>query len=129
MSNKIKAIGLITMLLMVVGISGCITSNSTTTNTKNKTINDDFYIDGEPSIDKYADGTEYITINFRSKSGSGYSNIKTNVTGYDINNKIVYNKIHIIPYLEANYGQLIDFETKKSIDHVDMVVINATKES
>lgn len=70
-----------------------------------------------------------VTINLRSKSGTAYKDIVTNVTAYDANNQIIYNKIHTIPYLPEGLGESIFFSTGKTEPtRVTINIVNATRE-
>jgi len=137
MINKGKLIlGMIAFLVVVLIVSGCISSNP-------KSPNEDIYIDGEPLIEQtkldehgnHVGGTGVlgewgVMLSIRSKSGTAYNNLKINVTAYDANNQQIYTKIHTIPHLPKGLGENIMFGTgKREPVKVNITVVNATPET
>jgi len=124
MQNKIRIIGIILFLVLIVGVSGC--TSQTTDPTQ------DIYIVNEP-ISVGANGPPgewYVDAELRSKTNKAYSNITVELTGYSKNNKVLASKNVTVGYLQAGYGEsaIGILKSNAAIDHATAKIINATPE-
>jgi len=111
---------------VIVAVSGCTSSENT-----NKTDQQfsDLKLANTASVMHHSDGSGNIFGGIVNKGSSTYSNVDVQVTGYDSNKNIVYQKTQTISSISP--GQVGDVSIvlngHTDIDYVDMKVVNATK--
>jgi len=120
--NGRAILGITTILLIVVMVSGCTSSSNTTDPTK------DIYL--QQQNPPYTIGDEsQISAWITSKNHKSYSNVTLMVTGLDSNGQSIGEKKAYVDYLDNNY-QSTGFTVKfpNTVDHITIKVLNATPE-
>ncbi len=129
---KIKllgSVGVLGIVLLIVALSGCISSdNNTGNNTKNYASDIDLQQTTSPD-----DSLGYWQQNgwIESKEGISYANITLIATGYTSDNQIIGTDKVFVPTMnnqDQSTGFEAKFKTNKSmaLDHMTIQVINAT---
>lgn len=118
-------LGFITILIVVVMVSGC-----TSTKTGNRTNQTDDLQGDPPTVTHRADGSVWISGNLGNKGNSTYTDVDVLVNGYDLNRNMVYQEKTTIEHI--NPGGIGGFiitlpEKEANIEYVEMKVLNATK--
>jgi len=122
-------LGLISILLAVVMVSGCTSSgNSTSTNTPQKDL---YVVGGELSVTHNKAGTDewLVTGNIEPRSKTKYSDAIIQFNAMDAQNNTIGSKTLTLNFNQNTNGAYVQIIiiAPGAVDHVSMNVLNATK--
>ncbi|MEN6551424.1 MAG: hypothetical protein ABFC34_00900 [Methanobacterium sp.] len=123
MNNKMEILGLIVMVVVVVGVSGC-----TTTGANNTTSKIPISTDNTPVV-TIEQG--YLSIGglLRNDADTDYKKVKINIKGYGEDDTLLYEKNTTIALIkahdDADYSIIVPY-SGKNITYAEVTVLNAT---
>jgi hypothetical protein len=120
--KKITPIFVLVVILAVVGISGCISSEETDPT-------EDIYLQQITSPYE-SDGGWSVNAWIASHAQKSYANVTFIATGYTVDNEVIGTDKVFVATMDNNFqstGCQVDFpDATKELDHITIQVINAT---